>query len=138
MGTTAGTRLSARAEGRRFAWTVGCGFIVLSAIGRWRGRVHAAEVFGLVALFLLLAGALVPSRLGPVERAWKRFGEIISRVTSPFFFSLLYLLVVTPVGFLRRTLAKSPLARTRSAPTFWIRRPVVSRDDARSSLEHLF
>ena len=138
MGTTVGAGLSARAEGRRFAWTIACGFVVLAALGVWRGRVHTARVFGFVALVMLLAGAVIPARLGPLERAWTKLGEMISRVTSPIFFSLLYLIVVTPVGFLRRTLAKSPLARARSAPTFWIRRPTVSRDDARAALEHLF
>jgi len=85
-----------------------------------------------------MAGALIPARLGPLERAWTRFGEMLSRVTSPIIFALLYLIVLTPVGVLRRTLANSPLARARSARTFWVRRPIVSRDEARAALEHLF
>ncbi|HEY4217536.1 MAG TPA: hypothetical protein VGM67_10390 [Gemmatimonadaceae bacterium] len=129
---------SAKAAGRRFAWTLACAFAALAAIGYWRGRVHSAEVFAVVAAVMLFAGAIIPTQLGPLKRAWRRFGEALSRITSPIFFAILYVIVLTPMGMLRRTLARSPLARTRSAQTFWVRRAVVSREDARRSLEHLF
>lgn len=128
----------APAQGRRFAWTLAAGFAVLAALGLWRGRVRTAELFVAIASLAFVAGALFPARLGPVERAWTLFGESLSRVTSPIFFSILYLIVLTPVGVLRRTLARSPLARSRDAKTFWIERPVVSPEAARASLEHLF
>jgi hypothetical protein len=128
----------AAASGRRFAWTLACGFAVLAAIGQWRGRVHSAMGLCVIAVIMLLAGAVIPAKLGPLERIWTRFGEALSRVTSPIFFSVLYLIVVTPVGLARRTLAKSPLARARSQQSFWVRRPTMSRDAARSALEHLF
>jgi hypothetical protein len=124
--------------GRNFAWTLALGFAVLATIGFWRGRRRTALLFAALASIALLAGLLVPTRLGAVERAWLRFGEALSRVTSPIFFSLLYLLVLTPVGVLRRNFGRSPLARSRQAESFWIKRPSISRDDARASLEHLF
>lgn len=134
---TLGTRLTPQA-GRKFAWTLAGGFALLAAIGFWRGRRRTATLLATLAAIAFLAGLIVPTRLGPVERAWLRIGEALSRVTSPIFFSLLYLLVLTPVAVLRRNFGRSPLARSRQSETFWIKRPAISRDDARASLEHLF
>lgn len=127
-----------RAEGRKFAWTLTLGFAVLAALAMWRHRRTTAGVLAGLALLTFLAGALVPTRLGPVERAWQRFGEALSRVTSPIVFTILYYVVLTPMGILRRTFGRSPLARSPDAATFWSPRKSATPEEARRGMEHLF
>lgn len=127
-----------RAEGRKFAWTLAVGFAALAGMGYWRHRPRTALVFAVVAAIALLAGAMVPTRLGPAARAWERLGELLSRVTSPLVFTILYYLVLTPMGFVRRTIARSPLARSPAAGTYWVARDPVPPENARRGMEHLF
>jgi Saxitoxin biosynthesis operon protein SxtJ len=127
--------LTAR-EGRRFGFTVGAAFLVLAAIGTWRGGGIATSVFLGAGVMLAAAGALVPTHLGPVERGWMRAAHAISTVTTPIVMSVLYLLVLTPVGVLRRTLGGNPLVHRRQGAGYWQARPAGARKSA--SLERQF
>jgi hypothetical protein len=136
---TPATRGDSRAAGRRFAFELTVGFGVLAGIALWRNRPHSGRVLGAIGLFVLLLGLVVPGRLGRVSRAWMRLGDALSRVTSPVVFTLLYYLVITPVGLLRRTLGRSPLARSTDARTFWMPRAApASAEEARRGMDHLF
>ena len=129
-------RLSA--AGRRFGYTVGGAFVALAAIALWRGRAPTATVLATIGGALLLAGILVPRQLDPVERAWMSFGKLLSRVTTPIFLGVIWYLVLTPLGWMRRTFSRSPIARDASASSFWVSRPPVDAGDARRSLERQF
>lgn len=131
------TGLTAR-EGRRFAWTLGAAFAVLGGIASWRGRERVAVVFLSLAAILFLAGFTVPTHLRPVERAWMAFARAISRVTTPLFMGIVYFVVLTPIGFLRRTFAKRTLSPGRSAKTFWVERKKIDRDATRRRMERQF
>ncbi len=125
MAPAARPRLT-RYDGMKFAFTLGAAFAAISVVLALRHRDVAAEVaFGVGALLLLL-GMVVPTRLGPLERAWMGLGHAIGRVTTPIALGLIYYVALTPIGYLRRSFARSPLARDRSAETFWI--PRVPRD----------
>src|SRR6266567_1724756 len=130
-------RLTA-SEGRRFAWTLAGAFAVLSGIAWWRGREHAASVFAAIAAIFLLAGLIAPTRLGPVERAWMAVAHAISRVTTPLFMGIVYFVVLTPIGLVRRAATKHTLSPSRSAKTFWIDRKKIDSDAARSRMERQF
>ena len=125
-------------EGRKFAATLTFGFALLAGIALWRHHPHSGQVFGGIGLLVLLAGLFVPARLGWASKAWTRLGEAISRVTSPLIFGILYFVVFTPVGVLRRKIGSSPLAGSPDARTFWTPRPTPTADEARRGMEHLF
>ena len=131
------SRLTA-AEGRRFAWTLALAFAVLGSLTQWRGRERAALVFAVAAGLFLLAGLLAPTRLGPVERAWMGLARAISRVTTPLFMGIVYFIVLTPTGLLRRALTKRTLGPPRSAETFWVTRKAADPEAARRRMERQF
>lgn len=95
-------------------------------------------VLAVIAGTLAVAGVAVPSRLGPVQRAWMALGVALSRITAPLFYSAVYWLVLTPIGIVRRTVGRSPLARDAGATSYWIVRPSQDEESARRRMERQF
>ena len=125
-----------RAEGRKFGLTVGGAFLVLTAVTVWRGHSRTATVLGVIAGSLMIAGLAMPTHLGGVERAWMQLAHAISRVTTPIVTALMYFVVLTPVGILRRTFGRNPLVHEPGTAGFWRPRP---KDGRRTrSLERQF
>lgn len=56
-------------------------------------------------------GLIAPSSLRLVYRGWMRFGLLASRVTTPVVMGLVFYLIVTPFGLVRRVFGKDPLMR---------------------------
>lgn len=125
-------RLTA-AEGRKFGVTVGLAFLALTALLWWRdgGPIVLGVVSSLAAIFLV-GSLLVPTRLGPLQRAWMGMALLISRVTTPIIMAILYFLVFLPIGLLMRTFGRNPLRRPggAAASSFWVSRgPEASRSE---------
>lgn len=127
-------RLTA-AEGRKFAFPVGAAFLVLGAIVWWRGHLTLATVFGALAGTLVVLGAAIPSRLGPLFRAWMGLSHLISRITTPIFMGVVFFGVITPMSLLMRLLGKVPMRTPVDATTLWHTREPGSR---RSDLTRQF
>ena len=123
-----------RAEGRKFGVSVGLAFCALAALVWWRGNAPVSQGLAGVGTLLILSGALIPDRLGPVERGWMRLAHAISKVTTPVFMSLVYFAVIAPVGFLRRTFGSNPLKHAPRGGSYW----VSLSSEQRSSLERQF
>jgi hypothetical protein len=129
-----------KSERRKFALTVGAAFVVLALVLVWRERETGARVVGGLGAALILAGLLIPGSLGPVMKAWFGLSHAISRVTTPIFMSVVYFLVITPIGLIRRAAGGNAMTRQRGAeghPTerFWVERPT---DRRRSDLTRQF
>ncbi len=125
-------------RGRRFAFTLAAAFALIAAIVLWRGRDTPALVIGSISAALLVAGAAVPARLGPVERAWMGFAAAISRVTTPIFMGIMYFVVLTPAGWVRRTFGKNPIVHTGESGTYWATRPQRDAETSRRRMERQF
>jgi hypothetical protein len=121
------TRLTAP-EGRKFAFTLAAAFGVLTALLWWRERQTVATVLGGVAAAFALAGLLLPGRLGPVYRAWMGLAHAISKVTTPIFMGVVYFLVITPIGMVRRMVGGNPL-RAYQGSSGWVDRQGSPRGD---------
>lgn len=128
-------RLTA-AAGRRFGVTVGLAFLVLGAIAFWRGRITLAEILAVPGVLLTLAGLTIPTHLGPVERAWMKLAHLISKVTTPVAMAVIYFVVLTIVGIIRRTVGANALVQPEHQGSFWQPRPAGARQTA--SMERQF
>jgi Kef-type K+ transport system membrane component KefB len=62
---------------------------------------------------LILWGLLAPESLRPVYRIWMRFGLLLNKVTSPLIMSLVFFVVITPLGLLRRLAGRGQMTRGR-------------------------
>lgn len=89
---------------------------------RWWALAVAAACLGL---------ALVrPETLAPLNRLWTRFGLLLHTVMNPLILGLLFFLVMTPIGMLRRLVRPDPLS-LRADPakaSYWIARDEPAGD----------
>jgi hypothetical protein len=117
-------------EDRRFGFVVGSAFGLLGAVlFFWRHRVAAGSAFaGLGALLVVLA-LVAPVLLAAPHRLWMAFARGMGRVNTAVFLSIIFFLVLTPLGFLMRILGRDELRRRRAAPgTMWVPYPVRVAD----------
>ena len=122
-------------EGRSFGLTVGIAFLVIAGVLAWRDFETGASVTGTLGAVLVLAGHVIPGRLGPVYRAWMGLAIAISRVTTPIVMGIIYFGLFTPVGLVRRALGRNALVRRPAETGYWIARDEGAR---RSDLTHQF
>ena len=116
------------AEGRKFALTVGAAFVALAGITWWRGHERFATVAGALGAAFLLAGLLAPGQLGLIYRGWMAFGLALSKITTPIFMGIVYFVVITPIGVLRRAFGKNALI-ARGTTTVWATRDLQASSD---------
>jgi hypothetical protein len=115
-------------EGRKFGLTVGGAFAVLAGIAVWRGHAPLAWTLGSLAAMLVAGGVVVPGRMGPVHDAWMALARAISKVTTPIVMGIMYYLMITPMGLLRRTLGSHPLRHPMRDGGYWVERSVPRGD----------
>src|SRR5262249_34198728 len=121
-------------ELRRVGLTGGGVVLVLRVglVSRWRGHSVAPLVLGTAGVLLVLPGLLAPRLLAPVERGWMRFAAVMGHVNTRIILTVLYYLVITPVGIVRRWM-RDPLDRAMrdGRPSVWVRRSPRPPDPAR-------
>ena len=117
------------AEGRKFGLSVGTAFLVIGGVFWWRHHQTAATVLWSIGGALILSGLLIPGRLGPVHAAWMGMAHAISKVTTPIFMSIVYFVVLTPAGVIRRIVGRNPLHQQHTETGYWIAREGGGRGD---------
>ena len=135
MATGIPTRLT-RPEGRKFGVTVGLAFVVLASIAWWRDHILLRAVLGSIGGALLVAGLVIPQRLGPIYRGWMAFAMALSKITTPIFMGVVFFVVIAPIGILRRTIGRNPLTPQSHEGGFWQPRP--SRSEKSTGMERQF
>ena len=65
----------------------------------------------ILAAVLSVFGFAAPMALRPVYRLWMRFGLVLSRITTPIIMGLVFFLMITPIGLIRRLFSSDPMAR---------------------------
>src|SRR5215213_7006104 len=122
-------RRTFRAE-REFGLIVG---LVFSLLGLWwiyRGKfLNTAYVLTVVGATLVLSGIVVPRILVTPRRAWMKLAEGMGYISSRIILMLIFFLVVTPIGLIKRAMGWDPLHR-RSGPrdSFWHPYPPRQQD----------
>ncbi len=108
---------------RAFGLVFGAVFAIAGLWPLTAGRPVRIWALGLAAAFLA-AAALHPKLLAPLNRVWTRLGRLLHRIANFVILTLLFYLVITPMGLARRLLGKDPL-RLRFEPgarSYWIER----------------
>ena len=119
-------------ELRKFGLTVGAAFAVLGAISWWRGHELPPRIMWTLAVLLIVPGAIAPGILGPVQRGWMAFATMLGHVNTRIILTVLFYLVLTPVGWIMR-LFRDPLDRSLrdDRESQWVKRDTQTVELAR-------
>jgi hypothetical protein len=113
---------------RSFGLSVGgvlCGIALLLL---WRRRIGRAEVLGGIGAVLVIFGWLAPKLLKWPSALWWRFAKALSWVNTRVLLTLLFAVVLTPLGLIWKLMGKDPLGRRRSTFAGWSPYPARYRD----------
>ena len=94
----------------------------------WRGRAGRAEVVGGVGAVLLVFGLAYPPLLKYPSAAWWRFSRALGYVNARVLLSVIFFLILTPIGLVWRLTGTDPLARRRRNWQGWAPSPARYKD----------
>ena len=120
-------RSTFRAE-REFGLIVGG---VFSLLGWWW------IYFLVLGVPLILAALLIPRALMVPRKVWMKLAEAMAYVSSRIILALVFFLVLTPIGVIKRAMGWDPLfRRERSRESFW--HPYPARQQNPRHYEKMF
>ena len=109
-----------RAE-KEFGLIVGGVFVLLGLWWLYRGKfATAAYIFSVAGSALLLCGLVFPRLLTVPRRYWMKLAEGMAYISSRIVLAIIFFLVLTPIGLIKRAMGWDPLQRrSGSSHTFW-------------------
>ena len=112
---------------REFGLVVGGVFLLLGAWWFYRGKFGNATNFTMaLGALLILFGLIWPKALVYPNKAWMLLAAGLSFVTTRIILALVFFLLVTPIGVVKRLSGWDPLSRrSGSSDSYW--RPYSER-----------
>ena len=106
---------------REFGLIVGGVFVLLSGWWLYRGKFSNASHLTLpLGSLLILLGLLWPRVLVWPNRGWMLLAEGLSFVTTRIILGIVFFLVITPIGIIKRLSGWDPLdRRSGRRPSYW-------------------
>ena len=123
---------------REFGLIAGGVFVALSLWWLYRGKFHSVSQITLgLGSILLMFGLIFPRALVWPNRAWMALAEALSFVSTRVILAIVFFLVVTPIGFIKRMFGWDPLHR-RGEPraSYWL--PYSERQHDPRHFEKMF
>ena len=100
-------------------------FIVFIAVGLWpliKGEAVNIYLI-LISLFFLIFGLINSKILSPFNKAWIKFGEILGSIIAPIIMSMIFFLIVTPIGLILKMFHKDLLnLKFNQNKTYWMKK----------------
>ena len=126
-----------RAE-REFGLIVGAVFGLLGAWWIYRGKfLNAAYVLTILGAALIISGIVVPRVLVFPRKGWMKLAEALAYVSSRIILAVIFFLVLTPIGLIKRAMGWDPLYRRSPArDSYW--HPYPSRQQNPRHYEKMF
>lgn len=117
---------------------VGGIFVLLSSWWIYRGKFpHVYTVTWPLGALLVLLGLIFPPALRWPNRAWMALAEVLSFVSTRVILAIVYFLVLTPIGVVKRLSGWDPLHRRAAASdSYW--RPYSERQRDPRHYEKMF
>lgn len=105
---------------RRFGFTVGTALVIVGVLLAWRGRT-AGWPLAVAGGAIVLLALVVPGALKILHRFWMSLALAMGWVMTNVILTIVFFLVVTPIGLLQRLFGKSALALSfrSGAESYW-------------------
>jgi hypothetical protein len=107
-------------ELKEFGHIMGLVFLLIGGLLLWNGRPVWYLFFSLAFVFIL-SGIIYPPSLRLIEKWWMKIGMGIGHVVTHIILTLMFFLIMTPIGLLLRLFGKK-LLDTHPDPslkTYW-------------------
>jgi len=108
---------------RKFGLTVGIVLLMISVI-LFLFDKSSYVYFGIIGGILVLTGILFPSLLKPVNKVWMTLALILGWFMSRVILTILFYLVLTPIGFIAKIFGKRFLSLKidNESKSYWEKR----------------
>lgn len=118
-----------RAE-REFGLIVGGVLLALRLWWFYRGKFEIAGfVLTLIGSALVLFGAFAPRLLVTPRKLWMKLAEGMAYVSSRVILAIVFFLILTPIGLVKRAMGWDPLQRrARTRDSYWEPYPERQKD----------
>jgi hypothetical protein len=120
---------------RSFGLTVGGVLLLFAAFTLWRGHATRAEILGGLGTLLIVAALTRPQSLARIAAVWSRIGHALGWFNSRVLLSVMFFLVLWPIGLVSRLFGSDPLDRQKRG-SMWTPYPDRLRDS--KHFERLF
>ena len=113
---------------RSFGLSVGGVLLLVAAYQFWRGSVNVALVAAVVGVVLVVCGYLQPRLLKWPSAWWWKLAFVLGYINARVILTLIFALVLVPMGLLWRLIGRDPLTRRRASWHGWAAYPARYRD----------
>ena len=113
---------------RSFGLTVGAVACAAAAYLWWREAVQTAAILGVVGFTLVALALLAPRALYWPSLVWWKLVHVLGYINARIILTVLFSVLLVPVGLLWRVTGKDPLGRRRAGATGWSPYPARYRD----------
>ena len=104
---------------RSFGITMGIILFIISGLLMYYNK-EIYQVIGIIALTFIGLGLIIPLVLKPFYFVWMTFAAILGWVMTRVILSLVFYLVITPIGLITRILGEDFLALKKSqSDSYW-------------------
>ena len=115
---------SGKKDLRKFGITMAIALVVFGLFLWWR-KVEIYEYLFYASPFFLVFGLVMPIVLYPLQKLWMGIAVVIRYFMSRVMLTILFFLIITPIGFLTRFLGKDFMNRKfrDGKSSYWILKP---------------
>lgn len=108
---------------KKFGITMGVAFLVITLFILSRHR-HSALPTSIISLLFFILAFIIPLLLKPIYIFWMKLAFILGWVNTRLILSILFYLILTPIGLGMRLLGVDLLDRKidKSRDSYWIKR----------------
>ena len=109
---------------KNFGITFGCVFFIIFIYFYFKHQINTINfVLIIISIIFFILGFLNSKLLHPFNYIWFKFGIFLSKIISPIILSIIFFLVVSPIGLLMKVLKKDPLnLKFNHKESYWIKK----------------
>ena len=111
---------SEKSDLRKFGITIGVILLIISGFLYWKEK-ESFQIFLIVGSVLFVLGIVIPVILKPIYWIWMIFATILGWIMTRVILSLLFYIIVTPIGLIPRFFGKQflELRWDKSKESYW-------------------
>ena len=116
---------SKKSDLRKFGIIVGTVLLIIAGLLFWKEK-ESFQLFLAIGIVLFVAGIAIPFTLKPIYWVWMVFATILGWFMTRVILSLLFYVIITPIGLIARLFGKQflGLKMDGSKQSYWSMRKV--------------